>query len=136
MDLPPFITLGQRADGKPITYTVEVPKSYAARYDLDAAYQASHHRAAAAAVGLCCPRLARELKVVYQGDALAFGGRVIDSFAALIEEHALTVTPRALIAQGTVLCIELILSSREAIPDESEVAAVADFTDPPQEPST
>jgi hypothetical protein len=136
MDLPASITLGQRADGKPVVYVVEVPRSYAARYDLDAAWQTSHHRAAAAAAALCCPRLARDLKVTYAGDALAFGGRVIDAYAVLIEEHGIDATPRLLIAQGTMLAVELILSSRESVPDESEVAAVVDFTAPPPEPST
>ena len=58
---------------------LSTPRSYAARYDVLAC--SNLHRACAAALALCWGRLTRQLRskgIAYQGDALAFGGVVID----------------------------------------------------------
>lgn len=55
------------------------PSSIAERWDavLLSSDDATRPRAAAAALGLCWPRLRR--RVPYKGDALSFGGAVIDT---------------------------------------------------------
>lgn len=127
MDLPKTIVLGTKANGQPLEFPVEPPKSYAVRYDLAAAARTSIHRAAAAAAALASPRLMRELKVQFSGDALAFGGAVIDAFAKACDEHGIQAKPTALVTAGVPILNELVSS----LVDQAEVDAVEGFSDPP-----
>ena len=133
MNLPATIRLGTRADGKPLEYDVVAPASMAVRYDLSAlAGPATRHRAAAAAVGLCCPMLARQVRALYSGDVSAFGSAMIDGFDKLVAEHKAQVHPAALIHAGIPLLGELVTGLWSA----AEVDAAEDFSDPPAEAST
>lgn len=74
----PTVTLGKR------TFELRAPPSYSAQRDILGATRGSYPRAMAAALGLCCPELARDkrLKIAaYETDynPLAFGGRVQDA---------------------------------------------------------
>lgn len=131
MNLPATIRLGTRPDGKPLEFAVEAPKSYAVRYDLATASR-NLPRAAAAACALCSPRLARELRVTYAGDALAFGGQVIDAFMRQVEEHGVKASPQDLVNAGLPLYSELVGSLASA----AEVDAVEGFTGPTSEGGT
>lgn len=134
MDLPKKITLGKLPDGKPVEYDVVAPTSMATRYDLSAAaFGPTRHRACAASVALCCPVLARHLRVAYKGDVVAYGGEVIDAFDRLVKEHGVKLQdPAVLIHQGLPLLGELVTGLWSA----AEVDAAEDFTEATPEAST
>ena len=132
MNLPASINLGTTSDGRAIEYAVEVPKSYAVRYDLAAAARVSTHRATASACALCCPKLARDLKVRAGADILAHGGDVIDAWVRLVDEHKLKSPSMALVSAGTPLLLELMAS----LTDGDEVDAVEGFSAAQPEGST
>ena len=132
MDLPAKIRLGTHADGKPVEFDVVAPTSEAMMFDIAALQYTNRHRAAAAAVAVCCPVLMRQLRVRYTGDAAAFGGAVIDAFAATCREHKIKASPVDLANAGYPLVSEFT----SAIVPFDEVAATEDFTDPTPAGST
>lgn len=82
------------------------PTSIAERWDvmLIASESSTHPRACAAALGLCWPRLRRRLP--YRGDALKYGGDVIDLLvgegASWKDVVALGSEALAMLAEGLV----------------------------------
>jgi hypothetical protein len=132
MDLPAKIRLGTHADGRPVEFDVVAPTSHASMLDIAALQHTSRHRAGAAAVALCCPMLARQLRVRYTSDASTYGGAVIDAFAATCAEHKIRASVLDLVNAGYPLISEFVT----AIVSAEEVIATEGFTDPTPAGST
>jgi hypothetical protein len=94
------------------------PASIAARWDvaITAGMEGCRPRALAAALGMCWPRFHR--RYPYQGNALAYGGHVIDT---LTKEGASFGEILAAGAEASELCVA----------DLPAVDGAADFSEPP-----
>jgi hypothetical protein len=100
-------------------------KSYAERWDIAAAAGVNVTRAAAAALGLAWPRL-RKMGPAYRGDAIAYGGEVID----YLIEHG---SPYGEIVAVAVDALRL---ATDGLISEGEVKERADFSEASRDGST
>jgi hypothetical protein len=132
MDLPATICLGKRPDGTPLEFPVERPTSDAIMFDIVMLQYSNHQRAAAAACGVCSPKLARELRVRYNGNASEYGGAVIDAFMKTARELGIKAGPFDIVKAGLPLVSEFTASAVSA----EEVIATEGFTDPTPAGST
>lgn len=108
--------------------TVEIVpiKSYAERWDLATAAGVNVQRACAAALGLAWPRL-RRMGPSYTGDAIAYGGAVIDYLC----EREPDCYPRVIEAGADALRL-----ATSGLITQSEVRARADFSEATQVDTT
>lgn len=86
------ITLGARE------YKLEAPASFVARREILELTQTAPARAIGAAIGLCCPKLARKLNVSTAGLPLEYGQRMYDAIAAQGYEGDIVEAGRAALA--------------------------------------
>lgn len=110
-------------------FDLELPSSFAVRHEIVGMGGTNAQRAFGAALGMCCPRLLKLLKLSYERSGFSpakFGGEAID---ALIEQKV----PMSDILDAGSKAYGLLAAS---LLTEKEVAAEEVFTHPTPEAST
>ena len=126
-------------------WPVELPSSYALRLDVLVLSGANSNRAACAALGLCCPTLAKAIGVhldAFRGDLARYGAAVLDGVMAAVEaenskrsaqgKEPIVVGVLDVLRAGAPLAAQLC----GGILTESEVAAEEVFSAVPPEELT
>lgn len=93
------------------------PASYAEAWDVASIGEKNQVRALAAALGIC--GVGRRLKIAYNGDAMTYGGKVIDALVAQGVEMGNIVEAGG---QAFAMCAEMLVGG-------VEVKTAEDFTE-------
>ncbi len=119
-------TEGTEDRSKPIQKPVTLPSSYATLRDLASAYSQNRNRTCYAALGLCV-QMRPPLGLVYGGNVLEYGGKVMD---ALHERGADLAQTDSAGYQCWLHCVNAFL------PTEEEVEETADFSSQTEDAAT
>lgn len=118
------------------SWPVTMPSSYATRLDILVLSGTNNNRATFAAIGLCCPTLAKAIGVRPKSDLHAFGGEVLDGILEAIAaenekrvtkgEKPIRVTVLDVVKAGRPLAEALI----DGLIDVEEVEDAEGFSEP------